>query len=81
MFPNKVEHLLKQQRGNNMGSIYSKSIPHAKQHVSYFATDMRMDDLHYRLISDLGKSIDKKRNSRKEPFKSSKIPKFSREML
>ncbi len=31
-----------------------------------------MDNLHYRLILDLVK----KRNSRKEPFKSSKIPKF-----
>ena len=58
VLPNKVEHLLKQQGGNNMGSIYSKSIPHAKKHVSYLATDMRMDDLHYRLIFDLGKSID-----------------------
>ena len=38
-----------------------------------------MDDLHYRVIFDLAKWPDeKKRNSRKEPFKSSKIPKFWR---
>ncbi len=40
-----------------------------------------MDDLHYRLIFDLGKSRQKKRNSRKEPFKTSKIPKVGGEML
>ena len=42
---------------------------------------MAMDNFHYRLISDLGKSRRCKRNSRKEPFKSSKIPKFGREIL
>ena len=41
-----------------------------------------MDKLHYRLIfSDLYQNLDKKRNFKKEPFKSSKIPKFGREIL
>ena len=40
-----------------------------------------MDNLHYRLIFYLDKSRRKKRNSRKEPFKSSNIPKFRREIL
>ncbi len=35
----------------------------------------------YRLISDLGKSRQRKRISRKEPFKISKISKFGREIL
>ena len=39
------------------------------------------DDLHYRLISDPAKSERKKRNSGKEPFKSSKILKFGGKML
>ncbi len=38
-------------------------------------------NLHYRRIFDLGKSTPKKQNPRKEPFKSSKIPKFRLETL
>ena len=40
-----------------------------------------MDNLHYRLIFDLDKSRRKTQNSREEPFKSSKIPKFGLKML
>ena len=36
------------------------------------------DNLRYTLSFDLGKYRKKKRNSPKEPFKSSKIPKFGR---
>ena len=35
-----------------------------------------MHNLHYRLIFDLGKSRRKNRNSWKEPFDSSRIPKL-----
>jgi hypothetical protein len=41
--------------------------------------NVTMDNLHYRLIFDLGKSTQK--NSRNEPFKSSKISKFGHEIL
>ncbi len=40
-----------------------------------------MDDLHYRLIFYLANPDEKKRNSRKKSFKTSKIQKFGREML
>ena len=40
-----------------------------------------MDNLHYRLIFDRSKSRQKEPNSCKEPFKSSKKPKFGWKML
>ena len=40
-----------------------------------------MDNLHHKIIFDLDTSGLKKRNSRKEPIKSSKIPKFRRKIL
>ena len=49
-------------------------------HVERFLL-IEMDNFHYRLIFDLGKSRQQKRNSRKELFKRSKIPEFGREML
>ena len=52
-----------------------------KSRLKCFRFEILMDNLHYRIIFDLNKSRRKKRNSRKEPFKSSKIPKFGWKML
>ena len=45
--------------------------------LSYARVDrVAIDKSHYRLIFHIDKSRRNKRNFRKEPFKSSKIPKF-----
>ena len=52
--------------------VRMRLMPRGKQALCYLLNTT--DNLHYSLIFDLTKK--KLRNSRKEPFKSSKIPKF-----
>ncbi len=66
--------------------IHLKDINNIKKASNFFYNTYancpgQIDNSTYRLISDLGKSRHRKRNSRKEPFKSSKISKFGREIL
>ena len=49
--------------------------------TDFLAKGRTVDNSPYRLISDLGKSRQIKRNSRKEPLKKGKISKFGRKNL